>query len=185
MESKAVHILGSKKFNITMEVWDSLDALNLAIQHQTLNVYVVNTSMTLEFKDYINAGFEYSIDYGDGGGISSNGTDILYGPYNLSQFQHVYTQADVYIVHGQQRMDITTEMLTLKLLYKISYRIFRYIVLHCLLIACVCFVFCFILHFYNVPLNNMTFWCPYHHSQYCNYLCTLIMFPQRSKYWLK
>ena len=145
VESKAVHILGSKKFNITMEVWDSLDALKLAIKHQTLNVYVVNTSMTLEFEDFINAGFEYSIDYGDGGGISSNGTDILYGPYNLSQFQHFYTQADVYIVswtakNGHYNRNVNFEVFVQNLIqdFQVYYTpLFTY----CMRL------FCFLLHF--------------------------------------
>ena len=98
VEAKTEHILGSKAFTITVEVWDSLGPLRLEIQHQTLNVYVTNTTMTLEYKDYLNAGFEYSIDYGDGEVIGSNGTDILYSLYALSQFQHIYSQPETYMV---------------------------------------------------------------------------------------
>ena len=94
----AEHILGRKEFTVTVEVWDSLDNLKLEIQNQLTNSYITNTTMELEFEDYLNAGFEYSIDYGDGANESSNGTDILYSVYGLSVFSHVYTQPDAYTV---------------------------------------------------------------------------------------
>ena len=98
VHAKAEHVLGDRDFYVTINVWDSLDALNLTIQGQTTNVFVTNTTMTLEFTGYLYAGFQYSIDYGDGTSIASNGSDIMYNPYALSAFDHVYTQPDVYTV---------------------------------------------------------------------------------------
>lgn len=96
--AKVEHILGLKDFSVTIKVWDSLDMLSLEIQGQTNNIYISNAAVTLEFKNYINAGFEYLIDYSDGSSEGSNGSDILYSVYALSAFEHFYTEPGVYEV---------------------------------------------------------------------------------------
>ena len=98
VHAKAEHVLGHEDFYITVNVWDSLDTLNLEIQGQTNNIYVTNATSVLEFTGYLYAGLQYSVDYGDGSSEGSTGTDILYNPYALSTFEHVYTQPNVYVV---------------------------------------------------------------------------------------
>ena len=98
VHARVEHVLGDKDFYITLNVWDSLDTLNLEIQGQATNIYVTNTNMTLEFTGYLYAGFQYSIDYGDGTSVASSGTGIMDSPYALSEFKHAYTQPDVYTV---------------------------------------------------------------------------------------
>ena len=99
----AENILGKRNFSLTIEVWDTLIPLRLDIKDNTRgNVFVTNTTTTLEFVDVPNAGFEYTIDFGDlstnDSDASSYGAAILYEVYNLTTFDHVYTKPMVYSV---------------------------------------------------------------------------------------
>ena len=93
----AENILGQKQFSIVLEVWDTLIPLGLDIKNSIRdNIFATNMTMTLEFIDVPNAGFEFMIDYGDGTNRSSNSSDILYELYSLSPFEYVYTEPEVY-----------------------------------------------------------------------------------------
>ena len=95
----AENILGHKQFSLVLEVWDTLIPLGLEIKNSIRgNIFATNTTTTLEFVDVPNAGSEYVINYGDGWNHSSNSSDILYEPYSLSPFEHVYTEPEVYTV---------------------------------------------------------------------------------------
>ena len=96
VNATAENILERKSYTLTVNVWDSLEPLNLEIQNQASSIYITNTTTTLAFEKYPNAGFEYSISYGDGEEDRSNGSGILYERYNLSTFEHIYTQPKVY-----------------------------------------------------------------------------------------
>ena len=93
----AENILGQKQFSLVLEVWDTLLPLGLEVKNSVRdNIFATNTTVTLEFIDVPNAGFEYSIDYGDGTNHSSNSTDILYELYSLAPFEYVYTEPEIY-----------------------------------------------------------------------------------------
>ena len=98
MNATAENILERKSYALTVNVWDSLEPLNLEVQNQASNIYITNTTTILAFENYPNAGFEYSISYGDGEEDRSNGSGILYKRYNLSIFEHIYTQPEVYSI---------------------------------------------------------------------------------------
>ena len=103
IHATAENILGLKNFSLTVEVWDTLIPLRLDIKDNIRgNVFVTNTITVLEFVDVPNAGFEYTIDFGDlnsnDSDASSSGTEILYELYNLTTFEHVYTEPNVYTV---------------------------------------------------------------------------------------
>ena len=98
VNATAENILGRREYSLTVRVWDTLDPLNLEIQNHGNNIFVTNTTMTLAFENVPNAGFEYSITYGDGDEVRSNGSDILYHLYNLTVFEHNYSQPEVYTI---------------------------------------------------------------------------------------
>ena len=102
IHATAENILGRRNFSLTLKVWDTLIPLRLNIKDNSRgNVFVTNATTTLEFVDVPNAGFEYSIDFGDGlnsSYTSGNGTDILYELYSLTTFNHIYTEPMVYTV---------------------------------------------------------------------------------------
>ena len=97
VEGKAENILGSQKFTINMRIWDTLNPLEFNFFNSN-GKYITNTTTTLMFEKVPNAGFEYTIDYGDGFSVGSNSTDILYNLYSLTEFNHTYTLAGVYSI---------------------------------------------------------------------------------------
>ena len=91
------NILGSQNFTKNMRIWDTLNPLEFNFYNSN-GKYITNTTTTLIFENVPNAGFEYTIDYGDGFSEGSSSSDVLYKLYNLTEFNHTYTKADVYTI---------------------------------------------------------------------------------------
>ncbi|XP_060554824.1 uncharacterized protein LOC132715776 [Ruditapes philippinarum] len=99
VEATLNSILGSTVYNITMRIWDSLLDLDLEFINGFGKYIITNTTARFNFTNVPNYGFEYTIDYGDGTtGVSSTDDSLLYAPYNLPVFTHVFTSPGVYKV---------------------------------------------------------------------------------------
>ena len=99
VEATVTNIFGSKVYNLTMRIWDSLLDLDLEFINGFGKYIITNTVAQFNFTNVPNYGFEYTIDYGDGStGESSTDSSILYAKYNLPVFMHTYTSPGVYKV---------------------------------------------------------------------------------------
>ncbi|KAL4239960.1 kinase domain-containing protein [Mactra antiquata] len=78
-----------------MEIWDRLDTVVLTC-HTNCSILVTNTSTVVEFIGVPVSGFEYSIDMGDGTIYQNANDSILYSPYALGNFTHIYSSPGYY-----------------------------------------------------------------------------------------
>ena len=87
--------VGYKEYSQTIRVWDPLDNVDLEFVGGN-GIYITNSTAEFEFAYPPEAGFLYTITYGDGSTVSLTDTGMYKHPYNLTSFTHVYTSPGVY-----------------------------------------------------------------------------------------
>ncbi|XP_062611722.1 uncharacterized protein LOC134273545 [Saccostrea cucullata] len=92
LSAKVRNNVGFEEFNFTFYAWDEL---NMTLNSSSLQTIGEPTVFT--FLDPPNAGFRYTISYGDGNETNTNDT-IYYSDYNVAPWTFGYTSPAVYTV---------------------------------------------------------------------------------------
>ena len=81
-----------------IRVWDNLDAVEIKCLSNCSYLITNQSIMTTEFSFVPRSGFNYTINFGDGEIVQNTDDSLLYLPYNLSSFSHIYTNPGVYLL---------------------------------------------------------------------------------------